>query len=369
MELEQRLDAVVARAIAEDRIVGAVLLVRRDGKLIYETAQGLGDREAGKAMTVDTIFRLSSLTKPIVAATILALVDDGKLRLDDRVSQFFPQFRPRLADGFAPDITIHHLLTHTSGLSTDSILSAEERAAGINRWRLGTDEILARLAALPLLYAPGSGWTYGPSLDVLGALAGHIVGGSPEDAIRRHVTDPLGMIDSRFTVTDPTRLAAAYGDDSNGPVLMGDPHSVPSPFGTVTFDPGRIFDAEAFQAGGGGMAGTGPEFMALLEALRTGAGILKSETTRLGLADQIPQLRHAAGPGWSFSYFGAWLDDPTAADTPAPRGINRWGGIYGHNWFIDPLNKLSVVSMSNTGIEGCDGAYRHEILRAVYAGL
>ncbi len=177
------------------------------------------------------------------------------------------------------------------------------------------------------------------------------------------------MSDSRFTVTDPTRLAAAYGDGSNGPELMGDPHSVPSPFGRVVYDPGRIFDAEAFQAGGGGMAGTGPEFMTLLEALRTGVGILKPKTAQLGLADQIPQLRHAAGPGWSFGYFGAWLDDPAAADAPAPRGISRWGGIYGHNWFIDPLNKLSVVSMSNTGIEGCDGAYRHEILRAVYAGL
>src|SRR5690606_24542239 len=106
------------------------------------------------------------------------------------------------------------------------------------------------------------------------------------------------------------------------------------------YDPGRIFDAEAFHAGGGGMAGTGPEFMTLLEALRTGVGILKPKTAQLGLADQIPQLRHAAGPGWSFGYFGGWLDYQSAADEPASRGISRWEEIYGHNRYIDPVNQL-----------------------------
>ena len=123
--MERRLDAAVKRAIAENRIVGAVLIVRQNGELVYETAQGLADREADRPMTIGTIFRLSSLTKPIVAATILALVDAGKLRLDDLVTRHLPDFRPRLADGSAPDITIHHLLTHTSGLSSASLVSAK----------------------------------------------------------------------------------------------------------------------------------------------------------------------------------------------------------------------------------------------------
>ena len=124
--METRLDAVVQRALAENRIVGTVLIVRQHGNVVYETAQGLADRESGRPISLDTIFRLSSLTKPIVAATILALVDAGRLRLDDPVSRHLPGFRPRLADGAAPDITIHHLLTHTSGLSSANILSAEE---------------------------------------------------------------------------------------------------------------------------------------------------------------------------------------------------------------------------------------------------
>lgn len=297
--MEKRLDAAVKRAIAENRIVGAVLIVRRNGELVYETAQGLADREAGRAMTADTIFRLSSLTKPIVAATILALADAGKLRLDDLVTRHLPDFRPRLADGSTPDITIHHLLTHTSGLSSAPFVSAEEEAAGINRWRLGTDEISRRLAAMPLLFAPGTGWSYGPSIDVLGVIAGKLVGGSPEDAIRKFVTGPLRMTDSRFSVADPARLAAAYADGASGPVLMGHPHMVPNQWGGITvFDPKRIFDAQAFQSGGGGMAGTARDFMTLLETLRTGGGeILRPETVAKGMEDQTPQLAHAQGPG------------------------------------------------------------------------
>lgn len=176
------------------------------------------------------------------------------------------------------------------------------------------------------------------------------------------------MTDSRFTVTDPARLAAAYADSGSGPVLMSDPHAIPNQWGGITtYDPGRIFDPEAFQSGGGGMAGTAGDLMALLETLRIGGGkILRPETVAAGLSDQTPQLAHAQSPGWKFGYFGAWLDDPSAAGSPAPRGITRWGGIYGHNWFIDPANGLTVLSMSNTGLEGSDGAYREEIRNAVY---
>ncbi|QQR35253.1 beta-lactamase family protein [Devosia oryziradicis] len=368
MDLEQRLDAAVKRAIAENRIVGAVLIVRQNGELVYETAQGLADREAGRPMTADAIFRLSSLTKPIVATTILALLDAGQLRLDDKVTRYLPYFRPRMTNGSAPDITIHHLLTHTSGLSSASIVSAEEEAAGVNRWRLGSEEIVCRLATLPLLFAPGTGWSYGPSIDVLGEISAKLVGGKPEDAIRQYVTDPLGMNDSRFGVTNPSRLAAAYADGTDGPELMGNPHSIRNPWGGITtYDPDRIFDALAFQSGGGGMAGTASDFITLLETLRTGGGaILKPETVARGMADQTPQLAQAQGPGWKFGYFGAWLDDPQAAQSPAPRGLVRWGGIYGHNWFIDPVNGLTVLSMTNTGLEGSDGAYREEIRNAVY---
>ncbi|HEV2517399.1 MAG TPA: serine hydrolase domain-containing protein [Devosia sp.] len=367
MNLSGRLDAAATRAIEEGRIVGSAIIIRRHGELVYEAAHGLADRENRRPMALDTIFRLSSLTKPIVAATILALIEDGKLGLDAAVTDYLPDFRPRLADGTEPTITIRHLLTHTSGLSNASIRTAAETAAGVNRWRLGDDDIIARVGALPLLFAPGAGWTYGPSIDVLGHIAAGLVAGRLEDAIRHYVTGPLGMIDTGFTVRDPSRLAAAYADGPKGAELMGPIHTIPNPWGsTTTYDPERIFDAAAFQSGGGGAAGSGPDFMQLLEALRTGGSILKPETARLALANQTPQLSQAVAPGWQFCLLGAWLDDPATAGVPAPRGMVRWGGIYGHNWFIDPAAGLSVVSMSNTGLEGSDGRYRDDVLHAVY---
>lgn len=368
MDLAGRIDAAVTGAVDEGRIVGSVIIVRRHGELLYEAPHGLADREAHRPMAVDTIFRLSSLTKPIVAATVLALIEDGKLGLDAAITDYLPDFRPCLPDGTQPTITIRQLLTHTSGLSTASILTAAEQAAGVNRWRLGGDATIARIGALPLLFAPGTGWTYGPSIDVLGHVAGRLVGGRLEDAIRQYVTGPLGMNDTGFGVRDLSHLAVPYADGMNGPERMGSLHAIPNPWGgTTTYDPDRIFDAAAFQSGGGGAAGSGPDFMRLLEALRTGGSILRRETAKLGLSNQTPHLTQSVSPGWQFCLFGAWLDAPAAAGVPAPRGMVRWGGIYGHNWFVDPATGLTVVSMSNTGLEGSDGRFRDDILRAVYA--
>ncbi|MCS6759662.1 MAG: beta-lactamase family protein [Candidatus Devosia euplotis] len=103
MTMEQSLDTVVERAIVEQRIVGAALLAHKDGRPPYGKAYGLADREAGRPMTRDTIFRFSSLTKPLVAATILVLADAGKLRLDDPVTAYLPDFKPRLTDGHEND--------------------------------------------------------------------------------------------------------------------------------------------------------------------------------------------------------------------------------------------------------------------------
>src|SRR5690349_2499091 len=111
-----RVDAAIDQAIAQKRIVGAVVLVRRDGKLIYQRAAGFADRESKRAMQVDTVFRLASVSKPIVTAAALALVDKGKLSLDDAVTKWLPDFRPKLANGAMPKITVRQLLTHTAGL-------------------------------------------------------------------------------------------------------------------------------------------------------------------------------------------------------------------------------------------------------------
>ena len=372
--IADRIDAAIDRAIAEKRIVGSVVIVREQGELIYESARGLDDREAGTPMSADKIFRLSSLTKPIVASTILAMVDAGDLALEDLVTDYLAYFMPKLPDGTVPPITIAQLLTHTSGVGGDLPLTEAEKSepkyidVAHNRWHLSLDENMARLVQAPLLFAPGTGWAYGQSIDVLGAIAAGLVGGTLGDAVAKYVTGPLGMVDTAFHATDPARLAVPYADGAGGPERMNDPHSVMSPWGQpVTYAPNRILDPRAYHSGGGGMAGTARDFMTLLETLRTGGGpILRPETVAAGLSNQTPQLPHAQGPGWGFGFFGAVLTDAGLAQTPQSVGTSRWGGIYGHNWFLDPVSGLTVLSMSNTGLEGSDGAYRQDIRDAVY---
>lgn len=373
MDIVTRVDHAVAAALEEKRIVGSVVIVKRDGETIYRRTAGFADREAGRTMQPDAIFRLSSLTKPIVATTILAMAERGLLSLADAVVRYLPEFRPTLADGSAPDITLRHLITHTSGLGAAPPLFEDERtdpeflAVGLNRWHLSLERNLARLMRVPLQFAPGSGWAYSQGIDVLGAVAARLVGGTLGDAVETFVTGPLGMRDTRFLVTDVSRLAAPYADGPDGPVLMGDPHEVPSPWGGVTtYYPGLVLDPNAYHAGGGGMAGTADDFITLLEVLRTGGGeILGPQTVAEGAADQLAADVHQS-PGWKFGYFGAVLVDPALAGSPQLIGTYRWGGIYGHNWFIDPSERLSVVAMTNTGLEGSDGQFPIDLRNAVY---
>lgn len=141
-----RIDAAIERAITEKRIVGAVVLVSRDGKLVYQRAVGLADREAKRPMQLDTVFRLASVSKPIVSAAALALVDQGKLSLDDPVTKWLPDFRPKVASGAALPITVRQLLTHTSGLGykfAEKPGTAYYQAGvsdGFDELRIGLDE-------------------------------------------------------------------------------------------------------------------------------------------------------------------------------------------------------------------------------------
>lgn len=373
MDIATRIDYAVGAALDENRIVGSVVIVKRDGETIYRRAAGLADREAGRSMQPDAIFRLSSLTKPIVATTILAMAERGLLKLSDPVTRYLPDFLPRLADGSAPNITLKHLITHTSGLGGAPSLFEDERtdpeflAVRLNRWHLSLERNIARLMRVPLQFAPGTGWAYAQGIDVLGAVAARLVGGKLGDAVETFVAGPLGMRDTRFLITDVSRLAAPYADGPDGPALMGDPHEVANSWGGVTtYSPGLILDPKAYHAGGGGMAGTADDFMTLLEVLRTGGGaILSPQTVAEGAADQLAADIYQS-PGWKFGYFGAVLVDPALAKSPQTIGTYRWGGIYGHNWFIDPGERLSVVAMTNTGLEGSDGQFPIDLRNAVY---
>ncbi|MFN7090482.1 MAG: serine hydrolase domain-containing protein [Allorhizobium sp.] len=370
MSISARVNELVDRVVEEERITGAVVLVYQDGQPILEKAAGFADREAVVPARLDTIFRYASVTKPIVAATALAMVEKGLIGLDDRISQYLPWFRPKTADGVEARITIRHLLTHTSGLLYDPALEllpeAQRMTLGLGNTDLSLEDNFSRHNAIPLAFEPGSRWGYSFATDILGGVLAAVHGGTLEDAVVHHVADPLGMADARFHVTDPARLAVAYADHPGRPMRMPDPWvSGDEENWRTVFSPGRIFNPRAFQSGGAGMAGTAQDFLRLLEMLRTGGGgLLSPETARAALANQIGEIE--SEPGYRFTFVGGLVTDPAAAMTALPKGAIQWGGVYGNTWFIDPAERLTVVSLTNNALEGCNGAYPEMLRAAVY---
>ncbi|QEE45537.1 beta-lactamase family protein [Rhizobium sp. WL3] len=370
MSIAARVDALIDRVIEEERITGAVVLVYQDCEPILEKAAGFADREAGMPVRLDTIFRYASVTKPIVAVTALAMIEKGLLKLDDRVSQYLPWFRPKAPDGREGAITIGHLLTHTSGLLYDPALEllpeGQRMTLGLGNTDLSLEDNFSSHNAIPLAFEPGSRWGYSFATDILGGVLAALHGGTLEDAVVQHVAGPLGMADARFHVTDPARLAVAYADHPGRPVRMPDPWvSGDEDNWRTVFSPSRIFNPRAFQSGGAGMAGTAQDVMRLLEMLRKdGAGLLPATLAKAALSNQIANLE--GEPGYRFTFVGGLVTDPAAAGTALPKGVIQWGGVYGNTWFIDPAERLTVVSLTNNALEGCNGAYPEMLRAAVY---
>ena len=206
--MTSRIDAVMDAAIANQKIAGAEVIITRHGDVAYQRSAGWFDREAGRPMIDNAIYRLASLTKPIVAATALAMVDKGMIGLEDQVSRHIPWFAPRLKDGREAKVTIHHLLTHTAGLAY-SYPQDPTISTGLGPTELDLEENFARVARHPLDYEPGAAWQYSVAIDVLGAVLAQLHGGTLEDAVKAHITGPLGMAETGFFVADAKRLGSS----------------------------------------------------------------------------------------------------------------------------------------------------------------
>lgn len=373
--LQRRLDGVLEAWVPEERIVGAVVLVAQDGEVLYRRAAGNADRERGIPASESTIFRLASMTKTIVSATALALVERGVLSLDDTVDRWLPNFRPRLPDGRRPPITIRQLMTHTSGLSygffedEQSPYRVHGVSNGLDQPGLSIEENLRRLALAPLKFEPGSAWQYSLSTDVLGAVIERAAEVPLPEAVARYVTGPLGMSDTAFEPADALRLAKPYRDGDPRAVLMSDePDRIPLGPGAA-FSPRRAFDSSSYPSGGAGMSGTAGDYLKFLEAIRRGgAPILNPESAALLTEHATGSLRaESEGPGWGFSLGAGVLLDPEAAGTPQNAGTWQWGGVLGGHWFVDPVAKLTVVVLTNTAVAGVIGDFPAAIRDAVYA--
>ena len=374
-DITSRIDAALASASNEKRIVGAVIAVMQDGELIHLKPYGLANREQGKPMTEDAIFRLASITKPIVTAAAMRMIELGKFGLDTPVTDFLPDFRPKAPDGSTPTITIRHLLTHTAGLSYDFLQPPEGPyntipvSAGIGD-DVTMEENLARMVQAGLTFPPGAAWLYSVAIDVLGAIMAKIEGTDVEGAVKKYVTGPLDMTDTSFFVTDADRLVQPYSNAAPEPVAIGDGFKQPFIPGCAPINLGtsRAFSRTAFQGGGGCMNGKAKDIVRFLDTIRAGgAPILSRETTQQMMSNQVGPLRVIFDPtgNTAFGFGGAVLLDPVASGSFLSPGSWQWGGVWGHSWHVDPTRKLTIVNLTNTTLEGMVGQMVRDVQQAV----
>lgn len=372
-----RINAVIDGAIAAERIVGAVVLVAQHGEPVYSRAAGLADREAGIPMREDAIFRLASVSKLFTASAVMALVAEGRFDLDRPISDWLPDFAPRFEEHRAL-ITLRHLLSHSSGLSygffepKDGPLHQAGVSDGMDRSELTLSENTRRLANVPLAFMPGSAFRYSLGIDIAGAAIEAATGRTLPEAVGDLVTGPLKLSDTGFMLADPSRLAAAYADGTRSPRRMREPDCLPFLPGMadVVMDPARVFEPNAFPSGGAGMVGTAADALALLETLRRGGGpLMPPELVDEMTRDQIKGIAIEGSPGWGYGLGFSVLRDPKSAGVAESSGTWRWGGAYGHSWFVDPRLELSVAALTNTAFEGMSNAGRFpaDLSRAIYA--
>ncbi len=365
----QQIDVLLQQAVESKQVAGAVALLARDGKVGYLRAKGFQDAEAGKEMTNDTLFRVASMSKPVTSVAVMILVDDGRLKVTDLVSKYLPEVKnPKvLMPGTGDDsklvpasreITIHDLLTHTSGLTYrfmaqkpfDQLYRKADICDGLARPSFTLAENVRHLAALPLLHQPGSAYQYGLSTDVLGRVVEVISGQNLESFMRKRIFEPLGMNDTYFDLPgDKTsRLAVVYehGADKRIRRLGEDPvqkgelvYSVTSP----------VRGQRGYCSGGAGLTSSAADYARFLQMLLNGGQwngtrILKPETVREMTSNQIGDLK-CMSPTDRFGY-GFGIVAGAGKDQVATVCSYTWGGFYGTSFWVDPEKKLVGVLMT-----------------------
>src|SRR5712691_1109160 len=362
-------DSVIQSFIERGVISGAVTLIARKGQVAHLSALGHMDIAAERPMQPDSIFRLASMTKPIVSVALLMLLEEGKLLLTEPVSAFVPSFKnlqvavPNAAlPSFIPtqlaagdyhlvpaerEITLRDLLTHTSGLGS-ATAGAAARAAQVLMEQLQSTNTLAdfvpRMAETPLNFQPGSRWEYSAvfGFDTLARVVEVVSGNSIDAFFQERIFDPLGMRDTFFRVPSDrlSRVPTVYDRTPSG--LQ--PTTTTGVLGFST-DP-----SSRYNCGGGGLAGTAEDYARFAEMLASGGRspggerLLARRTVALMTANHIGQLPFDRPisdlRGYRFGLGVRVLDDPAEATTLASPGTFGWGGAFGTNSWIDPTEQM-----------------------------
>ncbi len=365
-----RVDQFIQHYIDQGRLNGATAIILKDGKMVYYKAFGYSDVEKKTVMQKDQIFRIASMTKPIVSVAVMMLWEEGKFSLDDPISKFIPEFKnPKVLEKFNPndttfttqpakrEITIRHLLSHTSGLGypgigsnfANAIYAKHKVGGGIGTPTLVLKDNMMRLATLPLFNNPGEKFLYGLNTDLLGYLI-EVISGIPLDKfLDQKIFSPLGMKDTYFYLpaSKYSRLVPLYRQDENA-------RAVTYPANSTALANFPLVPNGTYFSGGAGLSSTAYDYALFCQMLINGGTLnntrlLSPHTINLMTTNQIgeslmfdnPEDMRRFGLG-----FGLYLDKATVM-TPMGYGSYGWDGMFASHFWIDPKNKLVAIFMRN----------------------
>lgn len=375
----QRISQMIQRRIAAGDMTGAVAIVARKGKIVHLEAQGVMDLESKKPMAKDTMFRIASMTKPVTGLAIMMMIEEGKVRLNDPVSRYIPEFRglkvaiaqPAPAGrGAAPaapapaapggrggapapnfytvpadrQVTVKDLLTHVSGLVSGTMSNSTIRAPEIAR--KPTDKLadyIPRLGGSALEFQPGSRWAYSAQagFDTLGRIV-EIASGMPLDQFfRQRIFDPLGMKDIAFWPSEQLwpRVASVYTRGTNGGLTKSQ-----APNG---------MSSQVYFMGSGGLITTAEDYIPFGVMLANGGQLngkrlLSPKTVEMMRAVHVPDTLPGRAAGESYGLSVRVVSDHARRGTMLSDGTFGWSGAYGTHFFVDPKEQLVGVFMVQT---------------------
>ena len=368
-----RIGTQIEHAIDEGQIAGAVAMVARNGQVAYFEHFGMADIDDGEAMQTDTLFRLASMTKPITSLAVMMLYEEGHFLLNDPVSKYLPALAepdvivmnenggydsvPALSE-----ISIHDLLTHTSGIDYRFIAAGEPRAtisnlyveAGISDGLTQTEgrieELPRQLGDLPLLFEPGTAFAYGLNTDVLGRLIEVVSGLSLAEFFEQRIFRPLGMNDTRFFLDDAQadRLASVYSNLPDGSLVELGPE--PQMAGPLTYSASFHYEGpQTYYSGGAGLVSTASDYARFLQLMLNGGELdgvrlVGPKTVEFMTRNQIGEMN--VSPGVKFGLgFGIVVDPGLTGETQS-EGNYYWGGFFNTNFFVDPSEGLFAILLT-----------------------
>jgi CubicO group peptidase (beta-lactamase class C family) len=358
------IDGLVNDYIAKNRLTGAVTIVIKDNQVVQYKGYGYLDAATKKPMKSDAIFRIMSQTKAITSVGIMILYEQGKLLLDEPISDFIPEFKnPVVLDKFNEadttyttvpakrEITFRDLLTHTSGLDYTDIGSSKVAAiyaknhipSGLGYFDANLLDRMKALGKLPLSFQPGEKWQYGLNSDLLGCLIEVISGINLQDFLTKNIFDPLGMKDTYFNVpaSKAERLATVYTEDSLH-------HIIKWSYEFRHIDPDYPIMNKHYFSGGAGLSSTAFDYAVFMQMLLNG-GIYNGHRILSKRAVEIMTSGQLNAGMFGDDNFGLGFDitsDKSASKGPRYAGSFSWGGYYGTTYWADPKAHLVCLFMT-----------------------